>query len=451
MSSENVETLSTKSAAEIGRAIERGDADPRELTEHYLSVSEKTPNIYVRLTPERARREAAAAHERAKIGLRRGPLDGVPISWKDLVDLAGVPTEGGSKLCEGRTPNHDAPIVSMASHAGTVALGKTHLSELAFSGLGYNPMTATSPNRYDVSRVPGGSSSGGAASVAFGAAAATIGSDTGGSVRIPAAWNGLVGLKTTAGLVSLDGVLPLSPTYDTIGPLTRTVEDAALLYGILADCPKPDLANASLKGRALYVAETVVFDEAEPAIRDSFEAAVDKLAAAGARITRGPVPEFDDVYSARAGGSVISAEAYGVWGEEIEARPDAMFAMIRDRFRGGATPMGHQTEATRRELQRIQRAYVAHYAGYDAVLMPTSPIYAPKIDVIANDVDAYVRLNLLALRNTRIGNLLGLCGLTIPAGLTADGLPNPILATGAPFSEASLLRLGAAMERALAA
>ena len=454
MSSENaadIETIATKSAAEIGRAIGAGAVDPRALTEHYLTIAEKTPNVYVRLTADRAKREAAAAYERARLGLRRGPLDGVPISWKDLVDFGGLPTEGGSRLCEGAVAAHDAPILAEASHAGLVAVGKTHLSELAFSGLGYNPMTATSPNVFDASRVPGGSSSGAAASVAFGAAAAAIGSDTGGSVRIPAAWNGLVGLKTTYGLISLDGVSKLSPSLDTIGPLTRTVEDAGLVTAALIGGRAPDLTGATLAGKTFLVAETVVLDEMDAAVADGFERALERLAAAGAVIKRGPVPEFQGVaHRVASGAAVVNTEGYAVWGEAIEARPDDIFVQIRERFRSGKNVTGDQAEKTKFVLQSLKKSYLARTAAYDAVLMPTSPILAPKIERIANDTEAYVRDNLLALRNTRLGNMLGLCSLTLPAGSTADGLPTPIMAFSPPFSEAILLRLGAAMERPLA-
>ena len=454
MSSENaadIETLSKKSAAEIGRAIEAGAADPRDLTERYLSMAAKTPDIYVRLTPERARREAAAAHDRAKAGLRRGPLDGVPISWKDLVDFGGEPTEGGSRLCKGEIAAHDAPVLTEAAHAGLVALGKTHLSELAFSGLGYNPMTATSPNVYDQTRVPGGSSSGAAASVAFGAAAAAIGSDTGGSVRVPAAWNGLVGLKTTYGLISLDGVAKLSPSLDTIGPLTRTVEDAALVTAALTGKRAPDLTGATLTGRVFLVPETIVLDELDEDIRIGFDKALDRLTAAGAALKRGPVPEFQGVVDRIASGAaVVNTEGYAVWGEKIEARPDDIFVQIRERFRSGRKISGDEAEKTKLVLQQLRASYVASTAAYDAILMPTTPIVPPKIDRIAQDSDAYVKDNLLALRNTRLGNMLGLCSLTLPAGLSASGLPIGVMAFSSPFSEAILLRLGAAMERPLA-
>jgi aspartyl-tRNA(Asn)/glutamyl-tRNA(Gln) amidotransferase subunit A len=246
------------SAATLGRGIAAGGIDARDLTEVYLAAIDAHPDaaaIYARLTPSRARAEADAARARAAAGTRRGPLDGVPLSWKDLFDTAGVATEAGSALLAGRVPTADAEALRRAARAGLVALGKTHMTELAFSGLGVNPVTATPPNINDPELAPGGSSSGAAASVAFGLAAAGIGSDTGGSVRVPAAWNDLVGLKTTHGAVPLDGVVPLCASLDTVGPLTRSVEDAALVHAVLAGEPPVDLTGATLAGVRLFVLE----------------------------------------------------------------------------------------------------------------------------------------------------------------------------------------------------
>ena len=193
-------------AADLGRGIAAGVIDPVDLTEVYLAAidaHEHRDRIYARVTHDRARAEAKAAAVRAASGFRRGPLDGVPVSWKDLFDSAGIGTEAGTALLAGRVPTRDAKVLETATAAGLVCLGKTHMSEIAFSGLGLNPITATPPCVNDAGAVAGGSSSGAAASVAFGLAAAGIGTDTGGSVRIPAAWNDLVGLKTSHGRLSL--------------------------------------------------------------------------------------------------------------------------------------------------------------------------------------------------------------------------------------------------------
>ncbi|MGA1684985.1 MAG: amidase, partial [Gemmobacter sp.] len=236
-------------AAALGREIEAGRADPVALAEAFLGAIAAHPEgarVYARTTPERAMAEAGAARARARAGLRRHPLDGVPLSWKDLFDTAGIATEAGSALLAGRVPAADADVLAEATRAGLVCLGKTHMSELAFSGLGLNPVTATPPNVNDPARVPGGSSSGAAASVALGLAPAAIGSDTGGSVRIPAAWNDLVGLKTTEGRIGLGGVVPLAESFDTVGPLARSVEDCALILSALEGGRPADLRGATL-------------------------------------------------------------------------------------------------------------------------------------------------------------------------------------------------------------
>ena len=209
-------------ACDLGRGIGAGQIDPVALVQVYLDAIDAHPardRIYARVTSERALIEAQAAAERAASGSRLSLLDGVPISWKDLFDTQDVATEAGSNLLKGRIPDRDARVLENATASGLVCLGKTHMSELAFSGLGYNPSTATPPCINDEKADPGGSSSGAAASVAFDLAAVGIGSDTGGSVRIPSAWNDLVGLKTTAGRLSLEGVVPLALKFDTVGPL----------------------------------------------------------------------------------------------------------------------------------------------------------------------------------------------------------------------------------------
>ena len=224
-------------ASELGDLIGKGEIDTVELTEHFLSQIELSPvgrKIYSTVTYQLALEQAKASKKRADIGGRLSSLDGVPISWKDLFDINGQPCEAGSELLAGRMANKNATVYNFAEAHGLICLGKTHMSELAFSGLGLNPIRETPPCVNYPESVPGGSSSGAATSVAFGLAAAGIGSDTGGSVRIPAAWNDLVGFKTTAGKLSLDGVVPLCSRFDTVGPLTKSVEDAARLFGIMA-------------------------------------------------------------------------------------------------------------------------------------------------------------------------------------------------------------------------
>ncbi|MDJ0993375.1 MAG: amidase family protein [Dinoroseobacter sp.] len=433
-------------AADLGRGIEAGQIDPVVLTESFLDAiggSDASDDIYARLTPDRALAEAHDARGRARLGLRKGPLDGVPVSWKDLFDTAGVATEAGTSLLEGRVPTQDAVVLQNASGAGLVCLGKTHLSELAFSGLGLNPITATPPNINNPDWVPGGSSSGAAASVAFGLAAAGIGSDTGGSVRIPSAWNDLVGLKTTHGLLPLAGAVPLASAFDTVGPLCRSVEDAALLLGALGGTAAPDLRGATLSGVRLAVLETVAFDDIRDAPAQAFETAVQRLSAAGAEVSRITAPEVAEALALS--GVLFATEAYGTWQDEIEAAPEKMFPPILDRFRGGKAFDGPAYVAGWRKLRDLRARWANRVAGYDAVLTPSAPILPPDRARLLTDPDYYMTENLLALRNTRIGNLMGLCALSLPTGIPACGMQ--VLAPG--FGEARLLRLGVAIETVL--
>jgi len=433
-------------AADLGRGIEAGKINPMELTEAFLDAIERHPDakrIYSRTTPRRARTMSMAATDRAKAGRRIGLLDGVPISWKDLFDASGAPCEAGSALLKGRVPEVDAEVLTTATAQGLVCLGKTHMSELAFSGLGLNPITATPPNVNDPDAVPGGSSSGAAASIAFGLAPAGIGSDTGGSVRIPAAWNDLVGLKTTPGRLSLKGVVPLCARFDTVGPLARSVEDCALLLAAMEGSKPADLAGASLKGMRLLVLDTMALDDLRQEPERGFDGAVDRLARAGAKIEIGKIPEVAEAMSLA--GITFTAEAYGTWGKLIETAPEKMFPRILERFRAGAAFSAADYVAAWQRLDALRLIWARKTAGYDAVILPTSPILPPNAQRLLDDEGYFVTENLLALRNTRIGNMFGLCGVTLPTGQPSCG----ITFLAGPGQEERLLRLCSAAERAL--
>jgi aspartyl-tRNA(Asn)/glutamyl-tRNA(Gln) amidotransferase subunit A len=439
-------TWANMTASELGREIGQGRIHPVELIEAFLDAIEThplAPRIYARTTPTRARAEAMAAATRAKSGFRKGLLDGVPVSWKDLFDTAGTPTEAGSALLKNRTPERDAAVLETATLQGLVCLGKTHMSELAFSGLGLNPVTATPPCLNDNRAVPGGSSSGAAASVAFGLAPAAIGSDTGGSVRIPAAWNDLVGLKTTAGSLPMAGTVPLCERFDTIGPLAHSVEDCAQLLAVLHGIKAPDLGGADLAGTRLAVLETVALDDLRDRPAKGFDDAVQRLERAGARIARIQAPEVTQAMGLSA--LLFTAEAYGIWRDTIEAAPDRMFPRILERFRSGGAFTAADYVAGWRRLHDLRLAWSARASAFDAVLLPTAPILPPETARLMTDQDYYVTENLMTLRNTRIGNLMGLCALTLPTSQPSCGIS---LMAG-PGQEMRLLRLGAAAERAL--
>jgi aspartyl-tRNA(Asn)/glutamyl-tRNA(Gln) amidotransferase subunit A len=435
------------SAAALGRGIDAGEIDPVNLAQTYLDAAAAHPmshRIYARLTPERAIAEATAASMRAKAGQRLSPLDGVPISWKDLFDTAGIATEAGSALLKDRVPNEDAEVLRASTMMGTVCIGKTHMSELAFSGLGYNPITATSPCVHDPDAVSGGSSSGAAASIAHNIAPLAIGSDTGGSVRLPACWNDLVGLKTTAGRVSLKGVVPLVKSFDTVGPLARTIEDAALALASLEGTSAADLKGATLKGARFAVLKTLALDDVAPEPLAAFNAAVAKLKAAGAEITEIEAPEVVEAISNA--GPLYPGEAYGMWRKDVEANPDVMYAQVLGRFRAGASFSAPDYVAAWEALNALRDIWNVRIAGFDAVLMPSCAIMPPQIADLEADEAFYVERNLAALRNTRIGNLMGCCALTLPTGAPSCG----IMLNTLPFQEERLLRIGAASEAALA-
>lgn len=434
----------TMSASALGVEIGAGRIDPLDLAEHFLAQIDGHPfgpRIYARSTPSRALAEAKAAALRAKQGFRRGLLDGVPISWKDLFDTAGTETEAGSALLAGRIPDIDAEVLTRATRQGLVCLGKTHMSELAFSGLGLNPVTATPPCVNDFDAVSGGSSSGAAASVAFGLAPAAIGSDTGGSVRVPAAWNDLVGLKTSIGLLPVAGTVPLCPRFDTIGPIARDVTDCALLLAALQGSTPMDLAGVSLQGARVAVLETVALDDLRAQPARGFETALSRLA--GARVQHIRLPIVAEAMALA--GLLFAPEAYATWRGPIEAAPDKMYRPILERFRSGAAVSASDYIAAWQRLDAIRAEYQAAVAGFDAVILPTSPILPPNAARLLNDDAHYAAENLLALRNTRIGNVLDQCVVTLPTDQPSCGM-SMMMPAG---SERRLLRLSLAVERIL--
>ena len=434
----------TMRAADLGRGIGAGEIDPAELAESFLAAIETHPvasRAYVRVTADRARDEALAARDRARSGMRLSPLDGVPVSWKDLYDMSGVATESGSDLLKGRIPREDAAVLRNATGAGLVSLGKTHQTELAFSGLGLNPVTASPPCVNDPAAVSGGSSSGAAASVAFGLAAAGIGSDTGGSVRVPSAWNDLVGLKTVWGRLSLEGVVPLCPRFDTVGPLCRSVEDSALLLAALEGVRPMDLGEPTLAGVRLAVLRTAAFDGIENEPRNAFENAVERLRAVGALVEDIEVPAVDEAMALAP--ILFPAEAFDTWKEKIEAEGDLMYPPVRKRFLQGRSISSESWQAASEKLDALRETYRDAANAFDATILPSVPVRPPKASAMLADEEAFTRTNLRALQNTRIGNLMGLAALTLPTGMASCGL----MLQGS--REEDVLRLGLAAETAL--
>jgi len=442
----------------LGDGIGRGEIDASELCEYFLERIARIDtqhDIYLRTTPQRARAEAAAAAGRARDGLRLSPLDGVPISWKDLYDTAGDITSHGAKVLQERVAEKDAAVVARATKAGLVCLGKTNQTEFAFSILGINPNYGTPANPFDdkVARLPGGSTSGGAVSVARGLAAAAIGSDTGGSVRVPAAWNGLTGLKTGFGRLPLDGVLGLSTSMDTVGPLTRDVADAAALFTALAgrygagNSHAPDLTGTDPARLGLAVPSNIVWRELDPGVERAARAALARLEAAGVTLRHAEIPEFEEVEALISHfGPFHAAECHALWHEYIEARPNFVYAPILERIRLGGKMPASTVEGAKQGLRKLSPALHARIRDIGVLVMPTIAISPPAIAELENDMEAWKSANIMTLRNTRLGNFLDCSALTLPCGKDDNGIPVGLMLMAPSGWEEFLLRMGAAME-----
>lgn len=431
-------------AAGLGREIEAGRADPVDIAEAFLDAIKAHPageEIYVRLAENRTREEAEMAAARAKSGTRKGILDGVPVSWKDLFDVKGVATESGSKLLKGRIPDDDATVLKAATEAGTVFLGKTHQTELAFSGIGINPNTATPPNPWMPGHVPGGSSSGAGTSISHGLAPVAVGSDTGGSIRIPACWNSLVGFKPTHGLLSLDHVVPLCSGFDTVGPLAKTVEDATLMFaalgGDVADLEKAPSAS-SLK---FAVLGRVAMDDCDGEVLEAFDAARRRVEAAGATLTL--IEPEEMVHAVELGPTLFPFEAWNQWGEVIAANPGVMFEPVETRFRQGENVSREVFESNWVKLKQIRQRFWEKYSDVDAFIFPTLAELPPKIDDIIDDPDAFTKKNLITLRNTRHVNLMGGCAITLPLPEKCIGFQVMVR----PSGDVAALQMAATLER----
>jgi aspartyl-tRNA(Asn)/glutamyl-tRNA(Gln) amidotransferase subunit A len=341
---------------------------------------------------------------------------GIPISIKDLFDIAGQVTRAGSIVLSDRAPAAaDAPGVARLRRAGLVLIGRTNMTEFAFSGLGLNPHYGTplNPWRREHGHIPGGSSSGAAVSVADGMAHAALGTDTGGSCRIPAAFTGLVGYKPTANRVPLLGAVPLSPSLDSIGPIARSVHCCAQLDALLADEHPPDLGDDSLAGMHFALPRTAVLEDMDRCVAAEFARALSRLSAAGARITEIDVPEFAELPAIHARGTIATAESFA-WHRPLLATRAAEYdPRVRTRIQIGAT----QSAADYITLLGARKSFIAgveqRLAEFDAFLMPTVPVIPPRLAELAAD-DAYVRINKLVLRNSTVVNFLDGCAISIP-------------------------------------
>jgi aspartyl-tRNA(Asn)/glutamyl-tRNA(Gln) amidotransferase subunit A len=449
-----IDNLEKLSAAEVGRLIARGRLDPVEVAEFFLGRIERdrdNPSFIV-VTRKRALEEAEASRKRHREGRAAGPLDGAPIAWKDLVDMAGERTTAGSALyAESPAKEKDAPIVTNLAAAGMVALGKTNLSEFAFSALGLNPHFGTPRNPRDLAtpRVAGGSSSGAAVAVAGGLAPCSIGSDTGGSIRAPASFCGIVGFKTSEGRIDKQGVFPLSRTLDTIGPLAHTVEDCVLIDMALRGQSSTSVRPINLSGVEFVVPDGTGLDDAEPAVASNLDEVMKRLAAAGAKVKSKAIRSITAMRSLSAQfGSMVAIEAYAEHRAILES-PDArrMDQRVVRRAMGGRVSERDATNFQRGREELI--AALTDELKGALLVLPSTPMTAPAIGPLERDDELFRVTNLRAIHYTFLGNLFRMCGLALPSGTDAKGLPTGVQFLAPSGEDERLLSIGLSLESAL--
>lgn len=412
-------------------------------------------HVFLRRFDDEARAAAAAADAALARGEPLPALGGLAVSVKALFDVAGHPTTAASASLDDAPPAaRDAPAVARLRAAGAALMGHTNLSEFAFSGVGINPHHGTPRNPVTrtidgLARIPGGSTSGGAVSVATGAAWAALGSDTGGSLRIPAALQGLVGFKSTARLVPLDGAVPLSRSLDTAGAITRSVRDAALLHAILSGQPVT-LEDRPLSSWRFAVTPTFMQDELEPAVAAAFARALATLSAAGARIEDRALPALPRVAALQTQGGITAAEAWAWHHARLAARGDRYDPRVAQRIRRGEaiTPTAYQAllDARRHWIHDMS----ASMQGIDAFLSPTVPLQAPEIAPLLHSDDLFFATNARLLRNTAVVNLLDGCALSIPCERPGE-LPVGLMLWAPALCDHALLGAAASVESTLAA
>lgn len=426
----------TTSVAEVTAALERS-RDPNG----------EGARAFTALTPDSALEEARAA-DAARSGGRAGPLGGVPVSIKCLFDVKGLATTAGSRLLAGNPKaSRDAVVVERLRASGAVIMGHTNMTEFAYSGLGMNPHYGTPGNPADRSRIPGGSSSGAAVSVADGMSAIGIGTDTGGSCRIPAAFCGLVGWKPTARRVPADGCFPLSRTLDSIGSIARCVADCELADAVMSGASPDPLPAPDVNDLRLAVLENYVLDGLTPHVAETFDTALKLLEKQGVRIDRITIPDLDRLPSLNARGGIIAAEALAIHKADLDAREEEYDPRVAVRIRKGETLAPGEYE----NLLGIRQQIIADAAGitapWDAVIMPTVATEAPVTAELDADEALYGSQNLLALRNTTVANFLDRCAISLP--LPVEGLPVGLMLMGESMADRRLFAVSRAIETVL--
>ncbi len=446
---------------QAARDLDAGRVTSRALVEGCLGriadPAGEGARTFVAVYAEAARASADAADALRRAGRAPGPWCGVPVSVKDLFDVAGEVTRAGSQLLAGAAPAEvHAAVVRRLLAAGLVLVGRTNMTEFAYSGLGINPHFGTPRSPWDqaTGRIPGGSSSGAAVSVANGMAVVAVGTDTGGSCRIPAAFCGVAGFKPTARRVPTDGAFTLSPTLDSVGPLGVGVACCAALDGVMAGEDRARLPRASGPGAAtpeievaglrLGVVEGLVLEGMDGAVAAAWERALARLGAAGARLVRVQVEAFAEIGRSEAGATLVSAEAHAVHRERLRERGEAYDPQVRARLlRGAGIDSAAYLDALAVRVRLRQEADAAS-AGFDALLMPTVAVVAPTVASLADEAE-YVRVNALVLRNTALANFLDRCAISVPCQREGEAGVGLML-VGETMGDRRLLAVAAAVE-----
>ena len=434
--------------------LNTGRTTSRKLVERALAnITDKNGEggrTFIKVFAEKARAEADYQDTLRADGKVVSPIAGLPASVKDLFDIAGEVTTAGSKILRKNSPaKTDATSVARLRNAGAIIIGHTNMTEFAYSGLGINPHYGTAKNPWDrkTGRIPGGSSAGAAISVTDGMASFALGSDTGGSIRIPSSFCGLTGFKPTQKRVPASEAYPLVPTLDTAGPLAHTVTCCAIVDSILSgEEPKP-LISKSLKDLRLAVPQTLVLEDLDQHVTSCFSRALNKLSAAGAKIIDIPFTELEEISKINAGGAIY-AEAYIAHRDIINKHADQYDPRVRKRLlRTKNISSADYLVAMRARDQLIDEANKVT-SQFDALLMPTTPTIAPPIKALEKDEKLYSETNILTLRNTFCFNFLDRCALSIPIQ-PQDGAPTGLMVVGETMGDHRLLSIGLTIEKAL--
>jgi aspartyl-tRNA(Asn)/glutamyl-tRNA(Gln) amidotransferase subunit A len=439
---------------EFGRRLRAREITSEEVTEQCLSrIDADNPrlNAFILVMADEARRQAREADRELAGGHDRGPLHGVPLSVKDLFDIRGTATTAASHVRDGHVAGHDAPSMMHLRQAGAVFVGKTNLHEFAFGTTNEDSAYGPARNPHDPSRSPGGSSGGSAASVAAGMALATIGTDTGGSIRIPAAACGIVGLKPSAGEISIDGVVPLSRTLDHVGPLAQTVADAGLVYHALRGDPAAATpAPMPMNSLRLAVPRAYFCERLDTDVRARFDEAVERLRAAGARVV-----DIDILHAVDIGPvylHIVLSDAAAYHAATLEARPEKYTPNVRLRLEMGRYILAEDYVRALRMRDMLRREVDAALAQHDALILPTLPIPAPHIGATTVQVgDTSEPVRNVMLRLTQLFNVTGHPAISIPCGVAQGGLPCGAQLVGCRQQTDALLRVAVACEKHIGA